>query len=416
MATNGHIDLDEENGIALVATAITLLVLSWISVGLRVYTRAWLMSGQQLDDWLMLIAQVIFTVSCAFILEGVKQGIGKHNDAVESDEIKVQALMWQALATATYILDMMFIKLSIGVFLLRLSVQRVYNWIIWISLAIITIWSLVLWFWNLFQCNPVEMQWDFRIKDGTCVSADQIVSAAYAISVMTVLSDWLYALLPIPMLWSVKMTKQAKATVIVILGLGIFASVATLVRLRFLADLTDTEDILFAGTDAMVWTLIEPGVAIIASSLATIRPLLRAMKIRGFESTDHTYGTGHSAAVKSHTNHHSPGVMVMPGFGPEDVSLNNIPHQNHSRPYPDDDVHILYPRRPADGPRSPGQVSLGKSEILVIQGNGSPPQTPPETQMYRSPSTSDDQIHDLEAQSQDLDRYNNRQRRRQRGL
>ena len=166
----------------------------------------------------------------------------------------------------------------------------------------------------------------------------------------------------------------------------------------------------------MVWTLIEPGVAIIASSLATIRPLLRAMKIRGFESTDHTYGTGHSAAVKSHTNHHSPGVMVMPGFGPEDVSLNNIPHQNHSRHYPDDDVHILYPRRPADGPRSPGQVSLGKSEILVIQGNGSPPQTPPETHMYRSPSTSDDQIHDLEAQSQDLDRYNNRQRRRQRGL
>lgn len=86
----------------------------------------------------------------------------------------------------------MFIKLSIGVFLLRLSVKKVYNWIIWISLTIIAIWSLVLWFWNLFQCNPVEMQWDFRIKDGTCVSADQIVSAAYAISVMTVLSDWLY--------------------------------------------------------------------------------------------------------------------------------------------------------------------------------------------------------------------------------
>lgn len=31
----------------------------------------------------------------------------------------------------------------------------------------------------------------------------------------------LEALLPVPMIWSVKMTKQAKATVIVILGLGI---------------------------------------------------------------------------------------------------------------------------------------------------------------------------------------------------
>ncbi len=39
----------------------------------------------------------------------------------------------------------------------------------------------------------------------------------------------------------------------------------------------------------MVWTLIEPGVAIIASSLATIRPLLRAMGIKGFQTTG--YGT-----------------------------------------------------------------------------------------------------------------------------
>lgn len=35
----------------------------------------------------------------------------------------------------------------------------------------------------------------------------------------------------------------------------------------------------------MVWTLIEPGVAIIASSLVTMRPLLRAMGVKGFNST-----------------------------------------------------------------------------------------------------------------------------------
>ncbi|CVK93171.1 uncharacterized protein FPRO_04463 [Fusarium proliferatum ET1] len=404
MATNKDIEIHEENGSALVATAITLLTLSWFSVGLRTYTRAVLMKSLQLDDWLMLVAQIIFTISCAFILEGVQKGIGKHNDAIKDDEAKVQALMWQALATATYILDMMFIKLSIGVFLLRLCVKRVYVWIIRISLAIISIWSVVLFFWNLFQCKPVEMQWDFRIKDGTCVSADQIVSAAYAISVMTVVSDWLYALLPIPMLWSVKMTKQAKTTVIAILGLGIFASVATLVRLRFLADLTDTEDILFAGTDAMVWTLIEPGVAIVASSLATIRPLLRAMRIRGFESTENTYGTGHSAAVRSNANRSKTGILIMPGFGPEDVSLTNMVSQNNtnSLSHPND-IEILPPRHVGDGPTSPGQASIVKSEILVIQGNSSPPSSW-QNRNDRSASSSFDQIHDLEAYSQELER------------
>ncbi|CAJ0554201.1 Ff.00g127130.m01.CDS01 [Fusarium sp. VM40] len=407
MATNKHINLSEENGNVLVATAITLLILSWISVGLRTYTRTCLMQGQQLDDWLMLIAQIIFTISCSFILEGIQKGVGRHNEAIETEDAEVQALMWQALATATYILDMMFIKLSIGVFLLRLCVKKVYNWIIWVSLTIISIWSIVLFFWNLFQCHPVEMQWDFRIKEGKCVSADQIVSAAYAISVMTVVSDWLYALLPIPMLWSVKMTKQAKATVIVILGLGIFASVATLVRLRFLADLTDTDDILFAGTDAMAWTLIEPGVAIVASSLATIRPLLRAMKIRGFESTDNTYSTGHSAGMPSNANRAKSAVLAMPGFGPDDVSLNNITHQNktNGRSHTDD-VHILPPRNHTEGPFSPGQVSIVKSEILVIQGNSSPPSSW-RSQTNDSPSSSFEQLHNLEAQSQDIERSRN---------
>lgn len=65
------------------------------------------------------------------------------------------------------------------------------------------------------------------------------------------------------MLWKVEMTKQTKITVIVILGLGVLygfsrshplsfwtsadpssASVATLIRLRFLADLEETDDIL----------------------------------------------------------------------------------------------------------------------------------------------------------------------------
>ncbi|KAF7547315.1 hypothetical protein G7Z17_g7819 [Cylindrodendrum hubeiense] len=400
------IDLKEENGVALVGTAIVFLAISWISIALRTYTRAFLMKGYQADDWLMLIGQLIFTVSCVFILIGVHDGLGRHNEAIEDDHDEVNALMWQALATATYVLDMMFIKLSIGVFLLRLSVQKVYTWILWVSLAIITVWSCVIFFWDIFQCSPVAKQWDFRITTGQCVSADQVVAAAYSISVMTILSDWLYALLPVPMLWTVKMTKQAKATVIVILGLGVFASIATLIRLRFLADLTDTNDILFAGTDAMVWTLVEPGVAIVASSLATIRPLLRAMKIKGFESTDHTYGTGRSGTGRSGVTRSKSGTL--PGFGPNDVSLSNVVSEfntgsnlgpiNNRGPLPFHNKSL-----PAV-PLSPGQQSTVKSEIYVIQGNhgGSPPrQWHARAYSSSSPNGSIDQMHDLEAQSQE---------------
>lgn len=52
------IDLTKTNGEKLVSTTIVFLILSWISVALRTYTRAILMRGFQLDDWLMLVGLV----------------------------------------------------------------------------------------------------------------------------------------------------------------------------------------------------------------------------------------------------------------------------------------------------------------------------------------------------------------------
>jgi hypothetical protein len=68
----------------------------------------------------------------------------------------------------------------------------------------------------------------------------------------------------------------------------------------------------------MVWTLVEPGVAITAACLVTMRPLLRALKFRGFESNPaapHTPLTlrndisgGHWSTISSHGKEsHSPG-------------------------------------------------------------------------------------------------------------
>lgn len=319
----------ENNGGPLVGTAAAFLALSWVSVLLRTYVRAIMLKGFQADDWFMVIAQINFTISCVFIFQGAHYGIGRHNKSLDQlDEI--EGLKYQALATATYVANMMFIKLSIAIFLLRLATQRRYRFTIYGSIFVVCIWSIVLFFWNLFQCHPVEAQWDYRIlandKTASCVSADQIVDAAYSLSIMSILSDWFFALIPIPMVWSVKMTKQAKMTVVLVLGLGVFASIATLIRIKFLADLTNLDDLLFATTDTMIWTIVEPGVAIVASSLITIRPLLRAWRVRGFQSTEHSKRTG-GAISNGHANRSG----VMPGFGSKNGTTIDVEAAQGSR-------------------------------------------------------------------------------------
>ncbi|KAL2753900.1 hypothetical protein ACRALDRAFT_2043034 [Sodiomyces alcalophilus JCM 7366] len=380
--------------------------------------------------------QVIFTISCSFILAGIHNGLGMHNKALDQDR-EIAAIMYQALATATYVANMMFIKLSIGIFLLRLAPSKVYIWTIYISLAIVCIWSIVLFFWSIFQCSPIEAQWDYTLPDGRCVSPEEVVAAAYSLSVMTILSDWLYALLPIPMIWKVQMSTVAKISVVVLLGLGIFASIATLIRLKFLSNLTDLEDILFAGTDAMVWTLVEPGVAIVAASLVTIRPLLRMLRLRGFQSSARTpYGYGHGSAARRHDpkpvpssvittnskssyNKTAPLPPLQPSFdgktassyiSPLAMSPFNPPPSDRYGQHPhlfDGEFH--QPSQTAVLPTVPGNVlspprprNLVQSEMYIIEGARIDEE--PTRHSFPSPSTSSIELEGMEAHSQDSGR------------
>jgi hypothetical protein len=53
-----ELDPKDYNGAQLAVVSIFLLTLTYLSVGLRVFVRIWIMKSFQWDDWLMLVAQV----------------------------------------------------------------------------------------------------------------------------------------------------------------------------------------------------------------------------------------------------------------------------------------------------------------------------------------------------------------------
>lgn len=74
------------------------------------------------------------------------------------------------------------------------------------------------------------------------------------------------------------------------------ASVATIARVPYASQLLSNPDYLYNFTDLAIWSIVECGIAITASSLATLRPLFIQMKILAnshFTSRyGHTYGSG----------------------------------------------------------------------------------------------------------------------------
>ncbi|KAM0180783.1 hypothetical protein ACHAPF_002076 [Botrytis cinerea] len=238
-----------------IITVVTVgLFFSLLSVGLRCYTRIFVSRTFGSDDYWILLGLVAYTVTSALSYLGVHYGIGVH------------------------------------------ATQLTYDQLI-----------------GAAKCKPLKASWD-PLTPGVCLEPRIIANFAYAISAETIFFDWLFALLPIPMLWDIKMSLRLKFSIMFILGLGIVASIATIIRLKYLVAFLNVTDSLckllrasvsiqpsdthlsslhqltshLPHTDSIapvfVWSTIEIALGIVAASTATLRPLLRSWKILGFSS------------------------------------------------------------------------------------------------------------------------------------
>lgn len=72
-----------------------------------------------------------------------------------------------------------------------------------------------------FQCRPLAFAWDSSIPGGSCIPPGNLKFAAFFNSSVAVLTDVMFALLPIPMLWHVQMNWKVKTAVAGILSLGV---------------------------------------------------------------------------------------------------------------------------------------------------------------------------------------------------
>jgi len=84
-------------------------------------------------------------------------------------------------------------------------------------------------------------------------------------------------------LWNVQIDIRVKCSIIALLGLGIFASTAAIVRLTVTLNLSATENFLYYAMPVAAWAHAELGLGVILANLPALRPLLE--KILSLRST-----------------------------------------------------------------------------------------------------------------------------------
>jgi hypothetical protein len=91
-------------------------------------------------------------------------------------------------------------------------------------------------------CNPIPRFWDDTIA-GTCLDKNSIILAD---AVVSVVSDLIILILPIPLTWSLQMSTKRKMRVMAILGAGGLAVASSIIRLALIVVTGQSTDVSFA--------------------------------------------------------------------------------------------------------------------------------------------------------------------------
>ena len=187
----------------------------------------------------------------------------------------------------------MAIKASLAIMLLRLTIVRTHRIIIWITIIVTEVFSAFFFLLFIFQCRPSSYFWTmFTGAKGSCINPMIIVRVTYIYSALICIGDWTLAIIPYFIVRKLQMRPRAKMLVAIILSMGAIASTATIIRIPYLVSLSNKADFLYATTDVAIWTCCETGLAIVATSAATLRPMFQSFISRTANGLSRTNSNG----------------------------------------------------------------------------------------------------------------------------
>ncbi|KAB8078605.1 hypothetical protein BDV29DRAFT_187749 [Aspergillus leporis] len=248
-----------------------------VTVMLRCYVRARLVKAFGWDDTSMVVALLFYVMFSACMIGGSLWGTGrKYKDLTATQRVTAMRYWW--LCEIAYCFASVGGKISICIFLMRITVKRIHIWILYTVMLLTVIAGVVFMFLMLLQCKPLEYFWTKAALDptikGYCLDMKIIIAMTYVYSAFAAICDFTVGILPIFLVRKLHMKKQTKIAVVGILSMACIASSAVIIRIPFVHTFSDP-DFLYATVEIAIWSNIEVGLGITAGSLATLRPLLR---------------------------------------------------------------------------------------------------------------------------------------------
>ncbi|KAE8375209.1 integral membrane family protein [Aspergillus bertholletiae] len=269
----GGAGLPDENQAPRILAATTITTMfALITVLARMYVRLFIIRNVGLDDYTMILTMTLSLAGWAIIIPEVIYGAGRHMAYVQDTATKAMQLNFAT--QGIYMWAIGLVKISIGLFLLRFAPRKSYKIFIWVIIVLMFLYTTICFLTLIFQCKDIRSIWDMSVKS-KCFAPTQLLALSYTNTALNILTDLIFAILPAFMLRHLQVNRRVKASLVCILGLGVFACAAAFVKLSVLPNYGRTGDFLWDYSTLTIWVVVESNMGIIAGSLPTLKPLFK---------------------------------------------------------------------------------------------------------------------------------------------
>ncbi|KAJ4352018.1 uncharacterized protein N0V89_007364 [Didymosphaeria variabile] len=275
----------------------TQVVLAVIFIGMRLYTRYFLIQSLGWDDLLMIVNLITFIGYVGFITVGLTYGIGRKRAAVDPADYS-KAIMLEAIGQGICIMGIAASKASVAVFLLRIVIFKWHKALLWFCIVSTTILCTITTTLLFLQCRPAAFLWDPTIEGGVCWL--NFTHVGLSMGAWSAAMDFILAILPWHIIMGLNMKRKEKLTVAFGLSLGVFAGICSIVRTYELQSLSSLEEYVYDTVPMLLWSSTEVFTSIICACI----PILRPLYVRIVHGSKYGLGSsgraGHSYPLKEY--------------------------------------------------------------------------------------------------------------------
>ncbi|KAK8016873.1 Integral membrane protein [Apiospora rasikravindrae] len=259
-------------------SGVVTTVIALVTVVLRIFTRVYLVrSGIGIDDLLVVLSAL---TTCAFLgitFEMCGIAIGRHFWQVTVADYSPYFLAYSTAATMTYSLSVIFSKLSILFFYLRLSPQQSFRFAVIALIVIVSAYALAYQVVSIFSCKPMRAAWDITITDATCVDKEAVYMG---LSISNIIMDVIILLIPIQVVYPLQMSKRQKVSLLMLFATGGLKAptdnnsvcASAIKRTVILPPLMHSPDYSWDVAEQFVWSYIEVNAGIICATVPALKP------------------------------------------------------------------------------------------------------------------------------------------------